>query len=222
MCAAPGGKTAHMAALMHNTGILFANDVSADRLKALKANLARLGVQNAIVTCYSGTAFPKVMGGFDRVLLDAPCCGLGVISRDPRIKLQKSLKDLHRCSRLQKELILAAIDSVDAHSATGGYIVYSTCSLTVEENEAVVNYALKKRHVRLVETGLEFGKAGFTRLRQHRFHPSLALTRRFYPHMHNLDGFFVAKLKKTSNDVPLAAPEPKKDGVGAESLPLTH
>ena len=60
MCAAPGGKSSHMAALMRNTGMLFANDVSAERLKALKANLARLGVQNAIVTCYSGTAFPKV------------------------------------------------------------------------------------------------------------------------------------------------------------------
>jgi len=67
--------------------------------------------------------------------LDAPCSGLGVISRDPAIKLSKTQQDVLKLSHLQKELVLAAIDMIDAHSKTGGYLVYSTCSVSVEENE---------------------------------------------------------------------------------------
>jgi ribosomal RNA methyltransferase Nop2 len=89
MASAPGGKTTHIAALLQNTGVVFANDTNKARTKSLTANVHRLGCKNVVVCSYDGREFPKVMGGFDRVLLDAPCSGTGVISKDTSVKVNK-------------------------------------------------------------------------------------------------------------------------------------
>lgn len=192
MAAAPGGKTTYIGQLMQNKGVLVANDFKPERLKSLYFNIQRMGITNSIVTNYDGRIFPKKMKNFDRILLDAPCSGIGVISRDQSIKSQKMLIDIYKSAHLQKELIRAAIDSLKV----GGFLVYSTCSISVEENEEVVDYAVRKRHVKIVETGLDVGEPGIPKYVEKQFDPRMKYCRRMYPHVHNMDGFFVAKLRK--------------------------
>ena len=221
MAAAPGGKTTYISALMKNTGCVFANDANKARTKSLIANIHRLGCKNTIVCNYDAREFPKVIGGFDRVLLDAPCSGTGVIAKDASVKVSRTEKDFMQIPHLQKQLLLSAIDSVDANSPTGGVIVYSTCSIAVDENEAVVDYALRKRpNVKLVDTGLTIGKEGFTSYRGKHFNPKISLTRRYYPHTYNVDGFYVAKFKKIApspHDVSKAGAKEKENAARAEA-----
>lgn len=200
MAAAPGGKATYIGAALKNTGVLVANDLKRDRIKSLVANVHRLGLTNAIVCNYNGTEIPGVFGGcFDRVLLDAPCSGTGIICHDGAVKMNRRRDDVQRTTKIQKELILAAIDSVNVKSKNGGYVVYSTCSVLVEENEAVVDYAMRYRHVKIVASGIPFGLDGHTTMKHQQFHRDMSLARRIYPHVHNLDGFFVCKLKKVSD-----------------------
>eukprot|EP01054_Gregarina_sp_Poly1_P000468 Gregarina_sp_Poly_1__467@NODE_1111_length_5059_cov_113_669471_g770_i0_p1_GENE_NODE_1111_length_5059_cov_113_669471_g770_i0NODE_1111_length_5059_cov_113_669471_g770_i0_p1_ORF_typecomplete_len474_score65_98Methyltr_RsmBF/PF01189_17/4_1e61Methyltr_RsmF_N/PF17125_5/9_4e21Met_10/PF02475_16/1_9e05GCD14/PF08704_10/0_00025GCD14/PF08704_10/1_8e03PCMT/PF01135_19/0_00019FtsJ/PF01728_19/0_00081Fibrillarin/PF01269_17/0_036Baculo_E66/PF04850_12/0_37_NODE_1111_length_5059_cov_113_669471_g770_i011182539 len=198
LAAAPGGKSTFISQMMRNSGILYANDSNKTRALALTANLHRMGVRNCVVTNLDGRKTGAFVGKLDRVLLDAPCTGSGVIAKDPTIKLKRMPQDFEKQAGLQRELLKTAVELVDANSKNGGIIVYSTCSISVEENEAVINYILKTKNVKLVETGIKFGSPGLTRYEKNRFHPSLSLTRRFYPHANNMDGFFVAKLKKLS------------------------
>jgi ribosomal RNA methyltransferase Nop2 len=119
-------------------------------------------------------------------------------SKDPSVKTSKTERDFLAIPHMQKQLLLAAIDSTDHHSKTGGYIVYSTCSVSVEENEQVVQYVLRKRpNVKIVDTGLgNFGSEGFKSYMGKKFDDKMALTKRFFPHRENVDGFYVCKLKK--------------------------
>lgn len=215
LCSAPGGKSSHIAALMKNTGVLFSNDANRDRIRAVVGNFHRLGVMNAVISCEDGCKYKSIMTGFDRILVDAPCTGTGVIAKDPSVKTSKSEIDIQRCYNLQRKLLLTAVDCLSAKSPTGGYIVYSTCSILPEENEWVIDYVLKKRNIKLVPTGLDFGTEGFVNYRHFRFHPSMKHTRRYYPHTHNMDGFFVAKLKKNSDIIPVS---PQADDDNEEKI----
>lgn len=113
--------------------------------------------------------------------------------------------DIKKMSHLQKELILSAIDCCKV----GGHIVYSTCSITVEENEWVLDYALKNRNIKIVDSEIEIGEEGITKYMDKRFDPNVKKSRRIYPHVHNMDGFFVAKIKKIANGSPKVPEEQK-------------
>ncbi|KAM0672347.1 tRNA/rRNA cytosine-C5-methylase [Ordospora colligata] len=192
MCAAPGGKSGHIAALMNNTGVLYANDVNEDRIAGLKGNLQRMGVSNCVVMNMDGRKMN--VGKVDRVLLDAPCSGTGVISKDASVKSNKSRSEIDKIVVLQKELIQHAFEML----RPGGILVYSTCSVLVKENEEVVNYLVcKNSGAKVVECEVDVGKDGLVGFRGRTFHSSLKHARRVYPHVHNMDGFFYAKVLKT-------------------------
>lgn len=142
MCAAPGGKTSHIAALTKNQGQLVANDNSKPRLLKLQANLKRLGAK-ADFTLYDATRLDRSLEGqmFDKILLDAPCSGEGLISLTRAKSLDTwSVAHIRRLAMLQKRLILTAWRLLKP----GGRLVYSTCTMAPEENEAVVDWLLRR------------------------------------------------------------------------------
>ena len=196
LTAAPGGKATYLAEIMKNSGLIVANDKSLSRIKSLVTNIHRMGIKNSIITSLDGSILPFVIKGFDRVLLDAPCSGSGVLYNNEMFRTFKFKKSLVLNSELQKRLLLAAIDSCDENSSKGGIIVYCTCSIFVEENEAVIQYALENRNIKIIPTDLNYGLPGYKKYKMYKFNEKMNLCRRFFSHVHNSDGFFVCKLKK--------------------------
>lgn len=195
LCAAPGGKTTHMAQIMGNRGLIVANDVKGKRLRALMANVYRMGLINTIVTAYSGFFFPDGFK-FDKAIVDVPCSGEGNLRKDPKRINGAEPRFIKQISGLQKGLLLKAIDLVKP----GGVIVYSTCTFAPEENEAVVQHALKKRDVvleEIKEVDIPCCR-GLDRWEDLKFDRKMYYTLRIYPHHFNSGGGYVAKLRKLS------------------------
>jgi 16S rRNA (cytosine1407-C5)-methyltransferase len=143
MCAAPGGKAAHILELTQNQAEVWANDNSRPRLAKMQANFQRLGARPAQLTLYDVTHLARKLGGeqFDKILLDAPCSGEGMLQLDnPKDLATWSVAHIHRLQNLQKRAILQAWQLLKP----GGTLVYSTCTMAPEENEAVVDYALRR------------------------------------------------------------------------------
>lgn len=139
-CSAPGGKTTYIAELMHNKGKIEAWDIYEHRTKLVEKNAKRLGI-NIIQTDVKNSAEyeEKYKEKFDRILLDVPCMGIGVINRKPDIKWQRKKEDIEEIGQLQSKIL----ENCSKYLKRGGYLVYSTCSILKEENEDVVNDFIK-------------------------------------------------------------------------------
>lgn len=182
-CAAPGGKTLHIAELMHNSGTLWAIDKTASRLKKIQQNIDRLGFTNIQTKTADSRNIPEFLGQCDRVLVDAPCSGLGTLNRHADARWRQTPESVQTLSQLQIEIL--------EHAATWikpqGYLVYATCTLHPDENEAIVEQFLAHHpdwHIdRPTATVFEslLAEVGWIKV---------------MPHQHQMDGFFMVRLKK--------------------------
>ncbi len=196
-CAAPGSKTTEMAMLMKNQGTIIANDVRIDRLKALVSNLERCGIMNTIVTRMNALVLCKKLARsgffFDKILVDAPCSGEGTIRDDPLTLKMWNINMIKRLSALQKKLISNAIECLKPQ----GTLVYSTCTLTPEENESVIDYALKNFDVKIEKIKLPLKtRPGITEWQGQKFDEQIKNCHRIWPQDNDTEGFFIAKLRK--------------------------
>ena len=189
--AAPGGKTSHLAQLMNNTGTIIACEISANRCRSLKSNLARTGVKNTIILNMDALDVEKLNLKFDKILLDAPCSGSGIIMTDPTRKRSKTFNDILNYHDYQVSLLLTALNVLK----TGGELVYCTCSLEPEENEFVISKVLKQENVSLCELNLNF-RPGIIQFFDLEIDNSLTKAGRLYPHETKGEGFFITKMVK--------------------------
>ena len=176
MCAAPGGKTFLMAQIMNNKQQITACDISKEKIEAMRAEAARLGVSNVSFNIIDSTVFDAVFdNSFDKILADVPCSGTGIIRKKPEIKWNRVQKDILELSRIQT----AILNNAFKYLKVGGELVYSTCSIEIEENEDIIREFMKnEKNASIVryDSENEFMK--------------------LYPNIDGTDGFFAAKIRK--------------------------
>ena len=193
LCASPGSKTTEISQMMENRGLVIANEPSLARVSPLRSNCERLGVINVAITRYDGRNFPR--GPFDRVLVDAPCSSEGRERRGPGV--------LSRCSTERsldlQVLQIGLLKNALRLTKPGGVVVYSTCTYAPEENELVVEEALGEAEEFRLEKVCIPGLLecpGITEWNGQRLNDDLSCTARYYPHINDTGGFYVAKIIK--------------------------
>ena len=185
ICAAPGTKTSYIAQIMNNKGKIYSIDYSRRRMKVWKVESERMEVQIA-TPLISDLFHPPPLQNIEAnlILLDPPCTSTGVFGRTPSTKWRLSKKSIKRSVAIQWKMI----NNCNKLLKTGGHLVYSTCSITIEENEVLIERFLKWHpEFTLVDTKPRIGLPGMR---------GQTFCQRLYPHLHECNGFFVAKLKK--------------------------
>ena len=190
LCAAPGGKTAHMAQGMNNTGLILANELHQRRHAPLVHTLSRLGVMNAIVTQYPAQEFP-LRERFDFILADVPCSGEGRWRPLGQTDPKEGEKSRARMVEIQKKIILRAFDLLREE----GVLLYSTCTYSPEENEGVLDFLLQNREAELLPIGDVAGvEPGVSEWKEENYDGQVRRAGRFYPHRIDSVGFFMARI----------------------------
>lgn len=189
-CAGAGGKTLLLGALMRSTGRLYAFDVAGKRLAKLKPRLARSGLSNvypAVITHENDTHIQRLAGKCDRVLVDAPCSGLGTLRRNPDLKWRQTPQSVAELAVKQATILAAAARL----PKSGGRLVYATCSLLPEENERIVDAFLAAHPAFVRRSAAEILAAQGIRIEM------AGEDLRLLPHIHSTDGFYAAVLERT-------------------------
>lgn len=180
LASGPGGKTTHLAALMENKGQIYAVELNKKRLNLVRKNCQTLGVTN-VKYIHGDATLPLKLPLSEKLLVDAPCSGLGVLARRPDLRWRKSLNDIEQLAKLQQAILAKAATYVKKQ----GTLVYAACTISKKETVEVVEQFLKTHpEFRPVKLQLNKVSAEFNSWLQ------------FMPHKHGTDGFFIAKLKK--------------------------
>ncbi|MFX0136041.1 MAG: RsmB/NOP family class I SAM-dependent RNA methyltransferase [Candidatus Hodarchaeota archaeon] len=193
MCAAPGSKATHLSQLMGNEGSLILIDKNKNRIPALEINLRRMGIMNSIVINMDAINLSKLNIKADKILLDAPCTGEGLIRQDSNRKTNRKMKDIEKMASIQKKLLEAGLTALNS----GGKLLYCTCSIAPEENELVIHNVLTKLdNFAIIEISENYGVKGLINVFGTHLIEDLILSQRLYPHIHDTIGFYFCLLKK--------------------------
>ena len=202
LCASPGSKTTQAAAMMENGGTIIANEMNMGRIGILNSNLERCGVMNTIVCRKEGVALcerllKKSQVKFDKILVDAPCSGEGTLRKSPRTFQMWNVNMVKKIASTQRKLVEAAMKLLKV----GGEMIYSTCTLAPEEDEMVVDHLIKNFDVEVeqIKLPLKF-REGVVKWEDKEFSGECKKCLRLYPQDNNTDGFFVAKIRKVSEE----------------------
>lgn len=191
VCAAPGGKTGHIAEIMKNKGVVYSRDCHQHKIDLINAMAKRLGLSNIQAKMFDATNIDyDLLLKANKVLVDAPCTGLGIIRRKPDIKWTKESTDICDISKIQYIIL----ENAAKYLKVGGTLVYSTCTISKEENIDVVNKFLdnhKNFKFDSIEKGIPESLRSDTKDKGYV---------NFYPNLHGIDGFFIAKMKKIDKD----------------------
>ena len=220
LCAAPGGKTTQIAGRMQGEGFLLCNEYSPKRAKILSQNIERMGVANALVTNETTEKLATMLPGFfDRVLIDAPCSGEGMFRKGEVAITEWSPEATVACADRQREIL----DNAAKMVAGGGYLLYSTCTYNSKENEEQVDGFLERHPdfslIPVSDSVLSSSTPGI--LFDGALHEELYLCRRFYPHISDGEGQFVALMKREDKGKTPVGKADKKREKKPEQIPPT-